>query len=247
MRPCLLLVLSLLSLPALADTLQALYQTAGWPEQRSHFSDALQTAQQRYQASLPPALYETLLSNSNRRFAAEGMEQRAQAALRSNLGDPAPALAFFQSATGRKVTAAELLATRRDQLAQHSQGLPRSEADATRRLLIRHLAQALPASQAGAEVSLALAGVAADSLSQMLPGLPVALLGGGSAQQLLGGQRERLMQQIASHQDNTLLYVYRDLSDAQLGEYVAFAESAEGQSYYRAALEAIRGALAVTP
>ena len=95
MRPCLLLVLSLLSLPALADTLQALYQTAGWPEQRSHFSDALQTAQQRYQASLPPALYETLLSNSNRRFAAEGMEQRAQSALRSNLGDPTPALSIL--------------------------------------------------------------------------------------------------------------------------------------------------------
>ena len=108
MRPCLLFVLTLLSLPAFADTLQELYQTAGWPKQRSHFSDALQAAQQRYQTSLPPALYETLLNNSNRRFAAEGMEQRAEAALRSNLDDPKPALTFFQSATGRKVIAAEL-------------------------------------------------------------------------------------------------------------------------------------------
>ena len=48
MRPCLLFVLTLLSLPAFADTLQELYQTAGWPKQRSHFSDALQAAQQRY-------------------------------------------------------------------------------------------------------------------------------------------------------------------------------------------------------
>ena len=237
MRPCLLLVLSLLSLPALADTLQALYQTAGWPQQRSHFSDALQTAQQRYQASLPPALYETLLSNSNRRFAAEGMEQRAQAALRSNLGDPAPALAFFQSATGRKVIAAELLATRRDQLAQHSQGLPRSEADATRRLLIRHLAQALPASQAGAEVSLALAGVAADSLSQMLPGL----LGADQAQGMLDDQR--LQAQIDGDLDNTLLHVYRELSDAELEEFVSFAQSPAGRDYYRAALAAVKAAL----
>ena len=239
MRPCLLLVLSLLSLPALADTLQALYQTAGWPEQRSHFSDALQTAQQRYQASLPPALYETLLSNSNRRFAAEGMEQRAQSALRSNLGDPTPALAFFQSATGRKVIAAELLATRRDQLAQHSQGLPRSEADATRRLLIRHLAQALPASQAGAEVSLALAGVAADSLSQMLPGL----LGADQAQGMLDAQRQRLQAQIDGDLDNTLLYVYRQLSDAELEEFVSFAQSPAGRDYYRAALAAVKAAL----
>lgn len=210
MRPCLLLVLSLLSLPALADTLQALYQTAGWPEQRSHFSDALQTAQQRYQASLPPALYETLLSNSNRRFAAEGMEQRAQSALRSNLGDPTPALAFFQSATGRKVIAAELLATRRDQLAQHSQGLPRSEADATRRLLIRHLAQALPASQ---------------------------------AQGMLDAQRQRLQAQIDGDLDNTLLHVYRELSDAELEEFVSFAQSPAGRDYYRAALAAVKAAL----
>lgn len=101
--------------------------------------------------------------------------------------------------------------------------------------------------EAGAEISLALAGVAADSLSQMLPGLPGMLMGGGSPQQLLNGQRERLMQQIGSELDRTLLYVYRDLSDAQLSEYAAFAESAEGRSYYRAALEAIRAGLQVQP
>ena len=239
MRPCLLFVLTLLSLPAFADTLQELYQTAGWPKQRSHFSDALQAAQQRYQTSLPPALYETLLNNSNRRFAAEGMEQRAEAALRSNLDDPKPALTFFQSATGRKVIAAELQATRKDQLAKHSQGLPRIEADATRRLQIRHLVQALPASQAGAEVSLALAGVAADSLSQMLPGL----LGADQAQGMLDAQRQRLQAQIDGDLDNTLLYVYRQLSDAELEEFVSFAQSPAGRDYYRAALAAVKAAL----
>lgn len=75
--------------------------------------------------------------------------------------------------------------------------------------IIGHLAQALPAREAGAEVSLAIAGVAADSLSQMIPGL----LGGGQAQGMLNGQRERLMQQIGNDLNNTLLYVYRDLSD----------------------------------
>ncbi len=91
--------------------------------------------------------------------------------MRSNLQDPSPALSFFQSPLGRKVVAAELLATRRDQLAKNAKGLPKMPASDNRLLIIGHLAQALPAREAGAEVSLAIAGVAADSLSSMIPGL----------------------------------------------------------------------------
>ncbi|MGV8327674.1 hypothetical protein ACV337_31335, partial [Pseudomonas aeruginosa] len=69
---------------------------------------------------------------------------------------------------------------------------PRQTASEPRRALVKRLAQVLPAREAGAEVSLALAGVAADSLSQMLPGLP-GLLGGGQTGQLLEGQRQRLV------------------------------------------------------
>ena len=105
-----------------------------------------------------------------------------------------------------------MLAARREQLARHTDGLPRVTAESNRQLLIRHLAQAIPASEAGAEVSLALAGVAADSLSQMIPGL----LGGNQAQNLLSSQRQRMIQQIEADLDNTLLYVYRELSDAEL-------------------------------
>src|SRR5690606_34258569 len=102
---------------------------------------------------------------------ADAIDRRAQQALRQNLNDPQPALEFFQSPLGHKVVSAEVLAARREQLERHANGLPRMEAGSNRELLIRHLAQALPASEAGAEVSLALAGVAADSLSQMIPGI----------------------------------------------------------------------------
>ncbi|MCP1619157.1 uncharacterized protein DUF2059 [Pseudomonas sp. SLBN-26] len=241
MRLLLAVTFLLLGLPALADDHASLYQAAGWPEQRTHFTDALSAAQQRYQKSLPPAVYQALVDNSNRRFQGQAMDQRALAALRANLNDPRPALAFFQSPLGRKVTAAEVLATRRDQLAKNANGLPRMEASATRQLQVRHLAQALPAREAGAEVSLALAGVAADSLSQMLPGL----LGGGQAQGMLDGQRQRLMEQIGNDLDNTLLYVYRGLSDPEMEEFVTFAESREGRAYYQAALAAVRASLAV--
>ena len=203
MRVTSLLLTLLLSLPALADDYLQLYQAAGWPQQRMHFSDALQAAQERYRSSLPPAVYQALVNNSNQRFAPQAIDQRAQQGLRDNLGEPAPALQFFQSPLGRKIIDAELLATRSDQLARYANGLPRSEASATRRLLIRHLAQALPAREAGAEVSLAIAGVAADSLSQMIPGL----LAGVQAQNLLNGQRERLMAQIEQRSEFELSLV----------------------------------------
>jgi len=45
--------------------------------------------------------------------------------------------------------------------------------------------------------------------------------------------------------NNTLLYVYRDLSDPELEEFATFAESPEGKAYYQAALAAIRAGLAV--
>ncbi len=229
-------------LPAWADGHDQLYKVAGWPEQRAHFNDALSAAQQRYQNSLPPAVFQALVNNSNQRFAPKAMDQRAEAQLRKKLADPKPALTFFQSPLGKKIVAAELLATRRDQLAKKTpRACRKMQASDTRQLIIGHLAQALPAREAGAEVSLAIAGVAADSLSSMIPGL----LGGGQAQGMLNGQRQRLMEQIGADLNNTLLYVYRDLSDEELEEFATFAESIEGKAYYQAALAAIRAGLAV--
>lgn len=243
MRALIFLALALLSLPGFADDYLRLYRSGGWPQQHEHFNAALAAAQQRYRSNLPPAVYQALVNNSNRRFAAQAMEHRALASLRQQLPDPGPALAFFESPLGRKIVAAEVFATGSDQLAKYADGLPRMQAEATRRLLVRHLAQAIPAAEAGAELSLALAGVAADSLSQMVPGL--GLLGGNQSLDLLDGQRQRLKQQIEQDLDNTLLFVYRDLSDPELEEFVTFAQSPAGQAYYQAALAALRAALAV--
>ncbi len=240
MRTFLAAVLLMFTLPSFADSYIDLYQAGGWPQQRAHFRDALSGAQQRYRNSLPPTIYQALVDNSNQRFTAAGIDQRALASLRQ-LSDPQPALRFFQSPLGRKIINAEVLATQREQLAQYANGVPRSQAGATRRQLIGQLAQALPAKEAGAEVSLALASVAADSLSQMLPGL----LGGGQAQTMLDNQRQRLMEQVASDLDNSLLFVYRELSEPELQAFVSFAQSNDGKAYYQAALAALRAGLAV--
>ncbi|MFR0692232.1 hypothetical protein ACLUTX_22740 [Enterobacterales bacterium AE_CKDN230030158-1A_HGKHYDSX7] len=242
MRVLLALTLLVLGMPALADNYQRLYQAAGWPEQRAHFNDALHAAQKRYQGNLPPALYQTLVDNSNQRFAPADIDQRALNGLRQNLPDSTAAVNFFESPLGRKVAGAETLATRSDQLQKYANGLPRQQASDARKQIIHRLSQVLPAREAGAEVSLALASVAADSLSQMLPGL----LGGGSAQGMLEGQRQKLMGQIGADLDNTLLYVYRGLSDAELGQFADFSESPAGRDYYRAALAALKAGLAVS-
>ena len=236
-----LILLMICTMPVWADNLDQLYKAAGWPDQRAHFNDALTAAQERYRNSLPPAVYQALVNNSNQRFQAQAVDRRALAQLRSALPNPSPALAFFQSPLGRKIVAAELRATRKDELAKNADGLPKIQASDDRMLIIGHLAQALPAREAGAEVSLAIAGMAADSLSSMIPGL----LGGGQAQGLLDGQRQRLMKQIGQDLNNTLLYVYRDLTDAELEAFATFAESNDGKAYYRAALAAIRAGLAV--
>lgn len=235
---CLLLTLST---TVFADRHEDLYRAAGWPEQRANFRDALDVARQRYQGSLPPAVYDMLLRNSNRRFAAEAIDRRALAALRQQLQAPQPALDFYRSPLGRQIVTAEVRAASQAELARHAGGLPPVEASPSRRQLVRQLAEALPASQAGAEVSLALAGVAADSLSQMIPGV----ISASQAQGLLQGQRQRLIGQIEADIDQVLLHVYRDLSDAQLADYLAFARSQAGQAYYQAALQAIRAGLAV--
>lgn len=222
-----------------ADAHQNLYQAAGWVEQRGHFQEALEVARQRYKTTLPSALYEVLLSNSNQRFAANAMDTRALQVLRSRLPDPQAALAFYQSPLGRKIVAAEVQASSREQLARNAAGIPRVEAGTTRQLLIRHLAQTLPVSAMGAEVSLALASVAADSLTQVMPGV----LSSGQSQGMLEGQRQRLISRFEGDADNMLLYLYRNLSDAELDEYLMFAQSTEGKAYYQAALQALKAGL----
>ena len=71
MRRLFLSLLIFCSLPAWSDSLDDLYKVAGWSDQRAHFNDALSAAQQRYRNSLPPAVYQALVDNSNKRFAAK--------------------------------------------------------------------------------------------------------------------------------------------------------------------------------
>ena len=80
-----LILLMICTMPVWADNLDQLYKAAGWPDQRAHFNDALSAAQERYRNSLPPAVYQALVNNSNQRFQAQAVDRRAQAQLRATL------------------------------------------------------------------------------------------------------------------------------------------------------------------
>jgi len=54
MRRLFFLLMMICTTPVWADSLDQLYKVAGWPEQRAHFTDALDAAQQRYRNSLRP-------------------------------------------------------------------------------------------------------------------------------------------------------------------------------------------------
>lgn len=228
---------------AKADSYQLLYQAAGWPEQRANFQHALELAQQRYKSSLPTLMYEALVANSNQRFDATAIDQRALLALRQQLPNPETALSFYQSPLGRKIVAAEVSASSPEQLASayYAQGLPEVQTGSTRQLLIRSLAQSIPVTALSAEVSLALASVAADSLTQMLPGLGMS----NQALTMVENQRQRLVNRFEPDVDDWLLRIYQTLSDAELDEYLMFVQSPQGQAYYQAALQAVRAGLAV--
>mgnify|MGYP006145997511 CR=1 FL=1 len=81
-----LILLMICTMPVWADNLDQLYKAAGWPDQRAHFNDALSAAQERYRNSLPPAVYQALVNNSNQRFQAQAVDRRAQAQLRRQGG-----------------------------------------------------------------------------------------------------------------------------------------------------------------
>ena len=91
MRRLFLSLLIFCSLPAWADNLDDLFKVAGWSDQRAHFNDALNAAQERYRSNLPPAVYQALVTNSSQRFNPQAMDKRAKDQMRKNLPDPAPA------------------------------------------------------------------------------------------------------------------------------------------------------------
>ena len=230
---CGALFVSLLSLgmSAQADTSQ-LYRASGMETHQAHFQQALEKARSRYAAQLPAAVAENLLRKSNERFEPERMHARAMASLAVNLSDE-----FYRSELGQAVVAAETRATSPAEVSRMQNGLPPLTLSAEREATLQRLGQQLPALDMGEEVSLALASLATQSANDMLGGL--LTIPDGLASQGRGSLRAQMEPKLPQ----TLGYVYRDLSDAQLSAYADWSETESGQAFFRASSAAARDAL----
>lgn len=234
-----LLALAGLFSSAVQASTSELYQASGMAQHQQHFQAALASAQQRYGSQLPAAVRDTLVRNSSQRFDLAAMHDRAQTRLALELNDQQmqQALTFFNSPLGRRIVEAETRASSPAGASTMQQGLPELALSPERRALIERLAARLPALEMGVEVSTALTGLAAQSANDLLGGLLGTTAPAGDS------GRERLRQQMRPNLPNTLAYVYRDLDDAQLTRFAEWAESAAGQSFYRAAERAVQDAL----
>ncbi len=241
MRALLALTLTLLCAPSWADSYEALYQAAGWPQQEVHFQQALKATREGYRSHLPQAVYDSLQHNAERRLGSVQIRQRMLNQLRQQLSSPAEALQFFSGPVGQRVVAQEIHASSPSELKRAQTGMPAMPASPVRQALVERLGRVLPVREAGAEVALALGSLAADSLSQMLPGL----FDPAQTQNLVQTQRAALQRQMAGDLHNTLLYVYRELEDAELAAFAEFAESPAVRQYYAAALSSLKAGLAV--
>ncbi|WP_304639148.1 DUF2059 domain-containing protein [Pseudomonas sp.] len=216
-----------------------LYQVSGMAQHQQHFQFALRAAQQRYAQQLPPAVYDSLVRQSNQRFEPQGMHDRAQArlALAMTEADHREALRFYNSTLGRQIVAAETRATSPASIVAMQRGLPQHQISSTRQQLINRLGEVLPALDLGVEVSLSLAGLAAQSANTFLGGLLQI------PESTVTGRRDSLRNQMRPDLPETLAHVYRDLSDDDLRGYLAWSESEQGRLFYRTVELAVRDAL----
>lgn len=220
------------------DDSNKLFEAAGWPVQIEHFDNALQTMQKQYKDYLPPVLYQAVLVSSQQRFQPKAMEQRAKVALQNGLADSQVALQFFQSNIGKKVVAAEIKATSLVELQKNQSGVPSIEITNDRKNLFKQLATTIPYRQATIDISVALTSVLGDTIDMWLPGMGV-----GDTFKQLTPTTQQITQQVDEHLENILIYVYRDLSDAELQQFIAFAGSSSGKEYYQVAQDIIRASV----
>ena len=235
----LLLAVALIAMTARAETDPNLYELSGMAAHQSHFQDALSAAQQRYAQQLPANVHGSLVRRSNQRFAPQSMQDRARSRLAVALTDAAhsKAVEFYRSPLGRKVVMLETRATSPAAVREMQGGFPQQQVSPERYTLVRQLGTTLPALEVGVEVSMALANLATDSANELLGGLfqvPV---------DLVSTRRDNVRNQMLSDLPDTLAYVYRDLSDSELEEYLKWSQSEAGVTTYRAMELAARDAL----
>jgi hypothetical protein len=156
----------------------------------------------------------------------------------------AAALRWLRSPQGRRITQLEIEASTPESvraLEAYAQQLRAEPPREVRLGLARELDRAIGATQFAVEVSLASARAAMSAMSGVLPA--ERRLDAGQIEAAIGAQREAMREGLAQASLLSTLHTYRDLTDAELEAYLAFAKSDTGRWYHGAVKQALLEAL----
>lgn len=165
------------------------------------------------------------------RFDAEALYARIGLELSQNLdtANLANALAWYDSLAGGRVTAIELAALRPDVGHQPSLDRETYRPSPGRVALVERLDAGLGGSETTVDVTVAVVRSLVRVFQPALPGL--SQLSRDQLDDQLAVARNRTLKALRPAYVASMLAVYRDLSDAELAEYVRFVESEAGRWY----------------
>jgi hypothetical protein len=184
------------------------------------------------------------------RFDTEALYARITLELAHNTDAPklGEALQWYESPLGRCITALELAAARLEGGRDASVGSDRDRPSPGRVALVERLDAGLGASETTVDVTVAIVRSLVRAFQPALPAL--ATLNGGQLDEQLALARNRTLALLRPTYIAGMLVAYRRLSNAELGEYLRFVESAAGQWYMSqtnsAVLKAVDVAAGVT-
>lgn len=200
-------------------------------------------AQQHQEGRIPPQLYEYLLPVFKEAYQTDRIKRDLVARLEKSL-DPScieAVLSWLHSPLGRKITKLEVAASTPEgmrQMTLYAAMLQSDPPPQVRLRLVQHLDKAV-------KVTDLLLDMATITVNETINGVVAAMpqhlnMDPTAMSQLLKTHREEMRKEFQKAVINSFLYSYQPLTDRELEEYVAFAESENGMRYHQVLLEEMK-------
>ncbi|MGD9032845.1 MAG: DUF2059 domain-containing protein [Desulfobacteraceae bacterium] len=222
-----------------------LWELSGLQKQVAQLDDlSVAGLTEQYQAGrMPPQVYEYLVPILKDAYQADRIKRHLLARFKKSL-DPAcieAVLSWLQSPLGRKITKLEQAASTPEgvrQMTMYAAMIQTDPPPQARLRLVERLDEALKVTDlmldmATITVNETMNGVVA-AMPQHLDMDPLAM------SQLLKTHREEMRRQFQKAVTTTFLYAYQPLSDRELEQYIAFAESEHGMRYHKVLVEEMK-------
>jgi hypothetical protein len=222
-----------------------LWELSGLQKQVAQLDDlSLAGLTEQYQQGrMPPQVYEYLVPVFKDAYQTDRIKRDLLARFEKSL-DPAcieAVLGWLQSPLGRKITKLEEAASTPEgfrQMSAYVALLQTNPAPQARLRLVKRLDEAIKAT----DLMLDMATITVyETMNGVVAAMPQQLnMDPAALSQLLKTHREEMRKEFQKAVMNTFLYAYQPLSDEELEEYIAFAESENGKRYHEAILAELK-------